>query len=210
MKRSRFLIPIALLAVLFGSCSENPQEPVSESAPTAPPAAVSLGGFFDYMELLNSLDYEELSGVVQPGFGVILFQEAETWPRNCTFGLMVPSAALDSTEGPVNFTLRFPTYASYRAHPELADRLIVRLGPEGVVFDADLTVYGVWMPWGQVPPEWEYYYLCMDGETLEHCEVGDADAAYIPSTKRWHLSFSADHFSDWEFGGKYPPPPPEP
>ena len=192
MKRTGFFALIALSGLLFAGCGGDAGR-VSDL--TAPPVTVGGGAQTSNLNL-ETLEYEELTGTITPGVGGLMGRNLTSWDKNCYFGFAVPPDALSPDSPPVTFSMRIPTKAAYLANPEIYQRLIIRMEPGNVQFQAPITIIGTWMPWqlatGQAPPDPLYYY--------SGSEVGVATRTYLPATKRWQVMFNVNHFSDWEVG----------
>ncbi len=188
MKRTRFSAPLLMAGILLVSCSEDPSRTSGFTEPTGPEPRV--GSSFD----LDQLDYETISGTLQPGQSGIMSEVLTTWPKNCRFSLLVPESSMPGGYA-INFEMRIPTQASYLENAgELNHRLVIRLAPDGEQFLGPITVEGTWMPWqGRgVPPSTLYYY---NGD-----EWGEAEIIYVPTLDRYRVRFQVNHFSDWEVG----------
>ena len=157
----------------------------------------------EHYALIESLDYETFSGVMQPGMGGLMTAVAKTWPGTCYFGINVPPEALPSEQSSTTFSLSVPTYASYMAHAAENLPLILRLEPEGIRFQVPVTVLATWMPWDDRTPD-EYFNV---EPVYENGVLVDtiADEFGTPSVTKikigWRVMFSVGHFSDWETNG---------
>lgn len=189
MNRTRFFALLSLSALLFMGCGGNSGDP-GPSAPLTPAVGPPVA-----LNLLDALDYEVLSGTLTPGSGGALGQNLRTWRPygGCWFDLLVPPTALNPEGDPINFTMRIPTRASYEAHPEIADRIIIRLGPDGMQFLTPITITATWMPWMGTPAS----TLFIDSGQGPLTPVVPV---YDSNTNRWHVEFKVTHFSDWEVG----------
>jgi hypothetical protein len=145
-------------------------------------------------EFLDSLEYEEFSGILDPNMGAILIGEMETWPGGGDFFINIKPEALPDDYYPIEFSMRIPTYRSYQNHPRLP--LLIRLEPSHINFLVPLGVMGTYMPWTGVTVDdlFEYFCLTPEYETFGAPEVFEVDRKVM-------FRFSAPHFSDWGVGG---------
>ena len=204
MRRAYILLAMIGLLVLVGGCQDDPtgfdesgNSPVISGDKSAPDPT--------YMALLNSLEYEEVSGSIAPGLGGFIMMEMQTWPGGCTFAVNVPPGALpgDDDNG-VPFSIRIPTYQSYLDHADYDNGkglpVIIRLEPSGLNFLTPLTVWGTYMPWAAVDLSKPFVHRTV---APEYEEFG-----HVPSVhrdKKWvRFDFVAPHFSDWEVRGPKP------
>jgi len=213
MSRATSLVLLSTALVFAAGCQEGPtiQEPDITELRVKPIGDPHHGGS-DHHELLESLEYEEFMGWIEPGVGGGLVGYSETWPSRhpVIFSILVPQEALgepppDPPPGDppplIEFSLRVPTYDSYMEHPGLP--LILRLQPEGERFLAPIKVTATYMPWAGDPPNgfWNAEPVYDEyGEVIDVLfnEYGNATVSPIPAG--WQISFEVDHFSDWEVG----------
>ncbi len=210
MHRTIGLLLLSAALLLATGCQEGPALVEPEIvAPRELPPVNAPHGDHDYHDLLNSLEYEEIEGELNYGMSAILYGFSITWPVECPFAIFIPADALGppyeepppNPPPPTTFSLRFPTYQSYLANPGLP--LILRLQPEGLHFYAPITVSATWMPWvDELPamfwnaePVYDGHGQIVNTEFNEHGWV-----TVLPVPQGWQVSFSVDHFSDWEVG----------
>ncbi len=153
--------------------------------------------------LLESLDYEVISGNIFPDKGGMIVGAASTWPKGNSFGLMVPAGAVPTRDSkPVEFSLRVPTYASYMSSAERGLPLVFRLEPHGMQFRQPVTVMGTYMPWDKRVPthHWHVTPEYEGGEIVDvrYEEFGQVDVE--PGPAGLQVLFDVNHFSDWETG----------
>ncbi len=196
MNRTRFIAALSLCLFLLVGCGRDPSGQGKSAGPLAPSASSPVALDEDCYELLNSLEYETITGTLTPGSGGAMGMDLVTWGRNCWFGLVVPPEALAPDGDPIEFTMRIPTKGSYLLHPEiLNDEITVRLEPDGMHFLAPITVYTTWMPW--LP-------YAEGGNARGFCAGEEADSTFapqwLPDVKRWRQVFQVRHFSDWRVG----------
>lgn len=188
MKRINLLALVLTFAVLLVSCSEDPGVPSAVIAPAGPGPQGSFS--FD----LDDLEYETISGTLQPGQSGGMYAYLTTWPRNCLVSLVVPAESMPGG-GPIDFSISVPTQESYldpAYAAELEGVLIIRLAPDNTQFLGPIYVQATWMPWEGAPPATVWYHNGTDW--------GIATVTYYPSINRYRVSFEVDHFSDWEVG----------
>lgn len=191
MRATVWLAALSLATVLVAGCSDESPNRTNEGwlilSPSGEPVTLELS--------LDELEYVEINGTLLPGQGGILSGYVNDWGKNCLFGLTVPPEATDPFWEPIEFSIRVPTQAEYQAHSELANLLLVRLDPDGTHFLAPLTLTTTWMPWEGQPPT-----------DLEFWNGSDWGVPTItPNAKRWRVTFSIDHFSDWRVGPRPAP-----
>lgn len=190
----RYISALALFAlagILFASCGEDPVGVTSVSPRPDTPGPSRSPGFLD------DLDYLTISGTLQPGQSAIIFQALPPdWPKNCTFGLIVPESSVPYA--PIDLSIQIPTremYTDSEWSGLLAHRLFFRLEPDNTQFLGPVTVLGTWMPWENsvlaADPQPDVYAIS-DSDTVL------VDVTFVPSENRYRLSFEVDHFSDWE------------
>ena len=189
MNKTRFFAVLSLSALLFVGCGGNTSDP-GPSAPLTPAVGSPVA-----LVNLDALDYEVLSGTLTPGSGGAMGQNLRTWRPygGCWFGLLVPPTSVDPEGDPINFTMRVPTKASYDAHPEIADRIIIRLDPDGMHFLGPITIDATWMPWLGAPLDTLWFGTGQEDQL-------PVVPVYNPTINRWQVSFQVTHFSDWEVG----------
>lgn len=156
-----------------------------------------------HFALLESLEYEVISGNIFPDKGGMIVGNASTWPKESSFGLMVPPGAVPSRDSlPVEFTLRVPTYQSYMTFAERGLPLVFRLEPHGMQFLEPVTVMGTYMPWDKRIPThyWHVTPVVENGVIIDvdYEEFGEVDVQPGPSGLQ--VMFQVNHFSDWETG----------
>lgn len=145
-------------------------------------------------EFLDTLEYEEFTGTIQPGVGGQLTVEMTTWVGGCLFGLQINPSSVPADWGPTTFSMRIPTYQSYVENPGLP--LIVRLEPSGLNFLEPIGVMATYMPWSGLDAEDMFEYFCL---LPEFAEYGEPTAVQVDRYVR--LYFYVNHFSDWGVGG---------
>ncbi|HPF36934.1 MAG TPA: hypothetical protein P5571_15290 [Candidatus Krumholzibacteria bacterium] len=190
MKRSLvFFILLILALALFGCGRETDQ-----TAPAVTSAAkYDLG---DQQDILETLEYEVFTGTIQEGVGGWLTGTMTTWPKNCTFGVMVPPTAVPVGLGSTTFTMRIPTYQSYMDHAADDLPLIVRLEPSSINFQAPVSVMATYMPWTGMTAEDVFEYWSVSPDYLNY----GAPSSVTQVGNRVRIVFEVPHFSDWELG----------
>ena len=147
------------------------------------------------LEFLDSLEYEEFSGDILPGYGAILHGEMKTWPGGCYFGINIRPESLPSDlTNPVTFSMRIPTYQSYVDYPDLP--LIIRLEPSDINFIEPVGVMGTYMPWTGLTAQDVFKYFCL---LPVFTDYGEPSVTQVDRYVR--IMFNASHFSVWGVGG---------
>jgi len=193
------IIMLGILAVV--GCQQEPTglEPFDAHTKNA----TLLKADLEHYNLLENLHYELIEGTVTPGEGGLVSGTLQTWPKGCSFGLLVPPGALDTQDPtPVDFSVRVPTYESYMMHDHLNLPLILRLEPDGMEFHDTVTVMATYMPWEKEAPVdfWHVAPIIENGDVVdvEYRDVGRVEVR--PVDAGWQVSFKVIHFSDWEVG----------
>ncbi len=200
------LVLTAMLAV--GCSGENDILDHSTGDPTAP--VFDPRAELTVEDLLPELDYEEFHAVIDPEFSALFTWQLETWPGGCEISLDVSEDALPDGGDPVHYILRVPTRESYEEHLDFNDGnglpLIIRLEPDGIIFQVPVTLTCTWMPWQQTPDLWTP--VGSFGWTYDDFNSdpqNDIIITHLPKGKT-RVSFGVGHFSDWEVGGRLGPP----
>ncbi|MBU0742049.1 hypothetical protein KKG45_08840 [bacterium] len=196
----KLVLVTAILAAVVG-CQTDPVGLKEDGADLA--AKMNTTTPLAHHALLQSLDYEVITGTISPRWGGLLTGAAKTWPEDSNFGLLVPPGALNTTDSlPVEFTLRVPTFDSYMAFAERGLPLVFRLEPHGMQFLEPVTVLGTYMPRDERMPThfWHVTPVYEDGEVVDvrYEEFGEVDVH--PGRAGLQVMFQVNHFSDWEVG----------
>jgi hypothetical protein len=197
MNRTRLIATLSLCMFFLFGCGHDPSDQGKSANPLTPSTSSPVALDQDCDELLNSLEYETISGTLTPGFGGAMGMNLVTWGRNCWFGVVVPPEAMAPGGDPIEFTMRIPTKSSYLLHPEiLNDEITVRLEPDGMHFLAPIRVYTTWMPWLPFSEGGGARGFCVGEEEADSTFTPE----WLPDIKRWRQVFQVHHFSDWRVG----------
>ena len=186
MYRKCLISALAIFAAILAGCAADRTDSQQANPTTSPIVIV------DDLKDYPGLEWESVEGLLTPPNSAALGKWATTWDRNCWFGILIPETAIDESWGPLNFVMKWPTKASYLAHPEIQGKLLLYFDPDGVQFLDYISVFATWMPWEGAPPA--DLQICCGGECY------DATSTYIPSTRRYRVTAQVLHFSDWEVG----------
>lgn len=195
------LVAILIIALIaLAGCQQKPVGP--EPQGPAETAGKALQPDLEHYEMLESMEYETITGTIDPGKGGVLSGTLKTWGGDYAYGVVVPAGALDSAGPSVEFSISVPTYQSYMEFAHRNPPLILRLEPDGAQFHKPVTVLAPWLPWADRLPEqfWcvvpTYRDSKVVGVTYE--DVGEVDLE--PAPTGWRVSFDVNHFSEWETG----------
>ncbi|MCA9756894.1 MAG: hypothetical protein KDA27_13905 [Candidatus Eisenbacteria bacterium] len=186
MNATRWMATLSLATLLLAGCGSDPGTRTNGEWLVLSPSGEPVTTTVD----LDQLQYNSIEGQLAAGSGGMMVESVPDWGKNVTFGIAVPSEAMDPAWGDVSFVIEVPTKEMYLLYPDLYNVLVIRLSPDGMHFLAPLTVFATWMPWEGAPPE---------GLIFEN--DGDSGVPIVTQDgKRWRLRFEVDHFSDWRVG----------
>ncbi|RKZ13565.1 hypothetical protein DRQ53_08535 [bacterium] len=208
MRYLAFPTLLAILLLFIGACGTE-TENLTEPSDLRPVTGQDLD--LDYcweptpQSVINTLEWEEFTGTIQPGNGGFLVAQSTTWGPGVYFSIQVPPDALPAGNGPTDFSIRFPTKASYLANQSencgLGLPLILEMEPGGLVFNEPVTVHATYMPWTGVTAAdlWEHW--------SSYPVFGDYELESVTQGKKGivNITYKAPHFSRWETGGGGPP-----
>jgi hypothetical protein len=195
-----FALSVAILFLLAGC--ENDIGSV-DSRDVRPAASASKMTVQDHLDIIGAIEFETFSGSITSEYGGWVQGSMATWPRGCTFTLMVPPGAVPGAPGErTEFSMSIPTYESYLAYADADLPLIIELEPSGVMFLKPITVLATYMPWADETVD----------DITDYWSISPAFEMFGPPVvwqdrSRIRVMFEVPHFSVWESGPPVPPSP---